>query len=127
VVLPKISFQNLPEFLSAADIVAIPQRQTSDSVGQMPAKLFDAMSMAKPIIATRVSDIPEVLDNCGYLVDPNKPSQLADAIKYILNHSDEARVKGAAARARCRQKYDIHNLKSGLSGLIEQVIAKKAN
>ena len=127
VVLPKTPFQKLPELLSAADILAIPQRRTSDSVGQIPARLFDAMSMAKPIIATRVSDIPEVLDNCGYLVDPNKPSQLADAIKYILNHSDEARVKGDAARARCRQKYDIHNLESGLSGLIEQVIAKKAN
>ena len=127
VVLPKTPFQKLPELLSAADILAIPQRRTSDSVGQIPARLFDAMSMAKPIIATRVSDIPEVLDNCGYLVDPNKPSQLADAIKYILNHSDEARVKGDAARARCRQKYDIHNLESGLSGLIEQVIANKAN
>jgi len=127
VVLPKTPFQKLPELLSAADILAIPQRRTSDSVGQIPARLFDAMSMAKPIIATRVSDIPEVLDNCGYLVDPNKPSQLADAIKYILNNSDEARVKGNAARARCRQKYDIHNLESGLSGLIEQVIAKKAN
>ena len=127
VVLPKTPFQKLPELLSAADILAIPQRRTSDSVGQIPARLFDAMSMAKPIIATRVSDIPEVLNNCGYLVDPNKPSQLADAIKYILNHSDEARVKGDAARARCRQKYDIHNLESGLSGLIEQVIANKAN
>ena len=127
VVLPKTPFQKLPELLSIADIIVIPQRRTSDSVGQIPARLFDAMSMAKPIIATRVSDIPEVLGGCGYLVDPNKPSQLADTIKYILNHSDEARIKGAAARVRCRLKYDIRNLESGLSGLIEQVIAKKAN
>ena len=86
VVLPKMPFDKLPELLSAADIIAIPQRRTSDSVGQIPARLFDAMSMAKPIIATRVSDIPEVLDGCGYLVDPNQPAQLAEAIEYILNH-----------------------------------------
>ena len=98
VVLPKVPFQNLPEFLSAADIVAIPQRLTSDSVGQIPARLFDAMSMAKPIMATRVSDIPEVLGGCGYLVDPSEPSQLADCIQYILNHPDEAKAKGYAAR-----------------------------
>ena len=127
IVLPKTPFQKLPELLSIADIIVIPQRRTSDSVGQIPARLFDAMSMAKPIIATRVSDIPEVLDGCGYLVDPNQPSQLVDAIQYILNHSDEARAKGDAARSRCRQKYDIHNLESGLSGLIEQVTAKKVN
>ena len=125
VVLPKTPFQKLPELLSIADIIVIPQRRTSDSVGQIPARLFDAMSMAKPIIATRISDIPEVLDGCGYLVDPNNPSQIVDAIQYILNHSAEARVKGDAARARCRQKYDISNLESGLRGLIEQITEKK--
>ena len=126
-IIPKIPFNKLSEYLSVADIICIPQRRTSDSVGQIPARLFDAMAMAKPIIATKVSDIPEVLGDCGYLVDPSNPSQLANAIQYVLSHSDEARVKGDAARARCRQKYDIHNLESGLSGLIEQVIANKAN
>jgi glycosyltransferase involved in cell wall biosynthesis len=126
VVLPKTPFQKLPELLSVADIIAIPQRRTSDSVGQIPARLFDAMSMAKPIIATRVSDIPEVLGECGYLIDPNKPSQLANAIQYIFDHFDEALIKGRAARERCKQVYDIHNLEIGLCGLIEQVLSRKA-
>ena len=126
VVLPKIPFQKLTELLSVADIIAIPQRRTSDSVGQIPARLFDAMSMAKPIIATRVSVIPEGLGECGYLVDPNKPLQLADAIQYILGHFDEALIKGRAARERCKQFYDMHNLEIGLCGLVEQVVSKKA-
>ena len=126
VVLPKTPFQKLPELLSVADIIAIPQRRTSDSVGQIPARLFDAMSMAKPIIATRVSDIPEVLGECGYLIDPNKPSQLANAIQYIFDHFDEALIKGRAARERCKQVYDIHNLEIGLCGLVEQILSKKA-
>ena len=126
VVLPKTPFQKLPEFLSVADIIAIPQRRTSDSVGQIPARLFDAMSMAKPIIATRVSDIPKVLGECGYLVDPNKPLQLSDTIQYILGHFDEALIKGRAARERCKQIYDMHNLEFGLCGLVDQVVSKKA-
>jgi len=126
-IIPKIPFNKLSEYLSVADIICIPQRRTSDSVGQIPARLFDAMAMAKPIIATKVSDIPEVLGDCGYLVDPSNPSQLANAIQYVLSHSDEARVKGDAARARCRQKYDIRNLESGLRGLIEQAAGKKVN
>ena len=125
VVLPKTPFQKLPELLSVADIIAIPQRRTSDSVGQIPARLFDAMSMAKPIIATRVSDIPEVLEDCGYLVDPSEPGQLADGIQYILSHPGEAKAKGYAARERCKQRYDIHNLESGLHELVEHVSAKK--
>jgi len=126
VVLPKTPFQKLPELLSAADIIAIPQRRTLDSVGQIPARLFDAMSMAKPIVATRVSDIPEVLDNCGYLIDPSKPSQLAGAIQYILGHFDEALIKGRAARERCKEIYSINNLEFDLCELVEQVSSRKA-
>jgi glycosyltransferase involved in cell wall biosynthesis len=123
-VLPKTPFNKLPEYLSAADIIAIPQRLTSDSIGQIPARLFDAMAMGKPIIATRISDIPEVLGDCGYLVDPNKPSQLADAVLHIMSHFNEALLKGLAARERCKQMYDMHNLESGLCKLVEQVTKK---
>jgi glycosyltransferase involved in cell wall biosynthesis len=124
-VFPKIPFSKLPEYLSVADIIAIPQRRTSDSVGQIPARLFDAMSMAKSILATRVSDIPEVLADCGYLVDPSEPSQLADCIQYILSHPDEAKAKGYAARERCKQRYGMHNLECGLHELVEHVLGKK--
>ena len=125
-VLSKTPFDKLPEYLSAADIIAIPQRLTSDSIGQIPARLFDAMAMGKPIVATRISDIPEVLGGCGYLVDPNDPSQLAGAIQYIMSHPDEARLKGLAARERCKEMYDMHNLELGLYKLVEQVIEKQS-
>jgi glycosyltransferase involved in cell wall biosynthesis len=124
-VMPKTPFDKLAKNLSAADIIVIPQRRTSDSIGQIPARLFDAMAMAKPILATRVSDIPEVLGDCGYLTEPNEPSQLADAIQYILAHSNEAQNKGQAARERCKQMYDMSNLESGLKELIERVAVGK--
>ena len=124
-VMPKTPFDKLAKNLSAADVIVIPQRRTSDSIGQIPARLFDAMAMAKPILATRVSDIPEVLGDCGYLTEPNEPSQLADAIQYILAHSNEAQNKGQAARERCKQMYDMSNLESGLKELIEQVTVGK--
>ncbi|MFQ5449551.1 MAG: glycosyltransferase family 4 protein [Nitrospinaceae bacterium] len=113
-VLPKIPFPMLPQRLAAADIVVIPQRRTSDTVGQMPAKLFDAMAMAKPIISTRVSDIPEVLDDCGYLVEPGNVKQLASAIDYVSGHPEEARLKGQRARQRCVEFYDTRALAARL-------------
>ncbi len=122
-VLPKIPFESLPEYLAAADILLVPQRQTTDSVGQMPAKLFDAMAMGKPIIATRVSDITEVLGDCGYLVDPGKPDELADAMRYILDHPEEAQRRGQGARERCKRLYDIRNMGAKLRELIETVVS----
>ena len=68
---------------------------------------------------------PIVSRSCGYLTEPNKPSQLVDAIQYILTHSHEAHKKGQAARERCKQMYDIINLESSLKELIEQVAVRK--
>ena len=81
--------------------------------------------MAKPILSTRVSDIPEVLGDCGYLVEPNEPSQLADSIQYILSHPDAAYKKGQAARKKCKEMYDMSNLESSLKKLIERVVVGK--
>jgi glycosyltransferase involved in cell wall biosynthesis len=125
VVLPMIPFKDLPEHLAAADVVVIPQRDTSDTVGQMPAKIFDAMAMAKPIVSTRVSDIPEVLGDTGYLVDPGNVEQLAKAINHVFNHPEEARQKGKQARERCIARYDIKGMEKQLLELVDKVRSKK--
>jgi len=76
------------------DEVLIPQRRRLGSYAQVPAKIFDAMAMAKPIISTKISDIPEILDNCGWVVEPENPRQLAETIQYVFDHSVEAKEKG---------------------------------
>lgn len=98
-------FEKVPEFLAMADIVAIPQKKNFATIGQLPAKVFDAMAMAKPIIATNVSDLPEILDECGFVVKPENSKQLAETIQYVLDHSTEAEEMGWKARQKCIQKY----------------------
>jgi glycosyltransferase involved in cell wall biosynthesis len=122
VVFPKVPFEELPKYLSAADILVIPQRDTTDTQGQSPAKLFDAMAMAKPIITTRVSDIPEVLGENGYLVEPGNPEELGRTLQYVLDHPEEARKRGLRARERCIEFYDIKVMKEKLEGLIAGII-----
>lgn len=98
-------FEKIPEFLAMADVVVIPQRKNFATVGQVPAKVFDAMAMAKPIIATEVSDLPEILDGCGWIVEPENPKQLAERIQYIFDHPKEAEEMGWRAREKCKAKY----------------------
>lgn len=124
VILPMIPFKDLPDHLAAADVIVIPQRKTSDTVGQMPAKIFDAMAMAKPIVSTRVSDIPEVLGDCGYLVEPGDVQQLAEAVDHIFDHPEEALAKGIKARERCIAHYDIKGLENKLLELVEKARAE---
>ncbi len=122
VVLPKTPFKDLPKYLSAADILVVPQRNTTDTQGQSPAKLFDAMSMAKPVITTRVSDIPEVLGEHGYLVKPGNPDELARTLQHVLDHPEEANKKGIKARERCTELYDIKVMEKKLQVLIDKAV-----
>jgi glycosyltransferase involved in cell wall biosynthesis len=117
-----VPFSEIPDFLAAADCVAVPQRLTSDTVGQVPAKLFDAMALGCPIVSTRVSMIPEILDGCGVLVDPGRPEELAHAIAFLLEHPEEAAALAQKARTRCVERYSYRSARAALFPLLESVL-----
>jgi glycosyltransferase involved in cell wall biosynthesis len=75
------------------------------SYGQIPAKIFDAMAMGKPILSTNVSEIPRIIQDCGWIAKPDDARELAVKIRYILNHPEEAVEKGKKARARFDRDY----------------------
>lgn len=119
----KIPFSDVPRYLAAADVVAVPQRDTSDTRGQVPAKIFDAMALGRPIVSTRVSMIPEILDGCGLLVAPSDVAALGQGIAPLVDHPDEAAALGARARERCVARYSFAAARRDLFPLVERVMA----
>jgi len=63
------------------------------------------MAMAKPIIATNVSDISEILNGCGWIIETENPRQLAETIQYVYEHPIETKEKGEKAREKCKREY----------------------
>ncbi|MBI3472506.1 MAG: glycosyltransferase family 4 protein [Candidatus Solibacter usitatus] len=86
--------------LAAADAVPVPQRAMPFAESQLPAKLLDAMSMAKPIVASRVGDLTDILGHGdrGWLVEPGSPGEVARALAEIEASPREAARRGANAR-----------------------------
>ncbi|ADI64726.1 glycosyltransferase family 4 protein [Trichormus azollae] len=118
--LPKYPPTEMPKIVAAAHIVVVPQKNTPAALAQFPLKLTDGMAMAKPILATRVGDIPEILGETGYLVDPESPEQIAEKIKLIFQNLDAANQRAVKARERCVEKYSINSM----SNILESVISK---
>jgi glycosyltransferase involved in cell wall biosynthesis len=114
-------FENLPKWVAAADVIAIPQKDTPATKGQLPAKVFDAMALGKPIIATDVGDLPYVLDNCGMIIDPNEPTQLRESILRLRDNAELREQLGEKARLRCVEKYSYDALASVLSDVVSSV------
>ncbi len=119
--IPMISYAALPTLLAAADVVAIPQLDTEPARYQMPMKAYDCMAMAKPIVASAISDLPETLADCARLVPPGDVEQLAEAIDKLLSHPEEARRLGEKARARCLQHYSMHRIAEKLCSVVSQL------
>ncbi|MBY5282575.1 glycosyltransferase family 4 protein [Aphanizomenon flos-aquae CCAP 1446/1C] len=116
--LPKYPSTEMPKIVAAAHIIVVPQRDTPAALAQFPLKLTDGMAMAKPILATRVGDIPEILGETGYLVDSEAPAQLAEKIKLIFEDLDTANQRAVKARERCVEKYSINSMSSVLESVI---------
>ena len=119
----EIPFDDVPRYLVAADAVAIPQRATSDTVGQVPAKIFDAMALGRPIVSTAVSMIPEILDGCGVLVPPGNVVALATALRQLLDDPASAAELGRRARERCREHYSFTAARAALFPIVERAVA----
>lgn len=90
--------EGVREALRNASVLAMPSRSEG-----MPLALLEAMAVGLPIVATRVGAIPEVLTpDCGALVFPDEPEQLAAALAKFLDEPGIAAAAGAAARRRAR-------------------------
>lgn len=123
--IPVIPYAQLPALLAAADVVAIPQLDTEGARAQMPMKVYDAMAMAKPIVASAVSDLPATLDGCGRLVPPGDVEALTKELRTLLERPAEAHALGQRARERCLERYSIPQVAKALRSAVEQALAAK--
>jgi glycosyltransferase involved in cell wall biosynthesis len=68
----------------------------------MPMVLLEAMALSKPIVATAVGGVPEVVLNkeTGIMIDRREPELLADALSALAGDPALARRMGSNGRAR---------------------------
>ena len=116
--LPRFPVETMPEVVAAAHIVVVPQRETLAAAAQFPLKLTDGMAMAKPVLSTRVGDIPAILGGTGYLVEPSSPAQISQKIQWIFENLTAANLQGMKARERCVKKYSIQAMAPILSDIL---------
>lgn len=91
---------DLAAVMRQADVFVLPSRYEGFSMVTL-----EAMAMGKPIVATAVGGVPELIENgtSGLLVPPENPDALGDAIARVLKDRVLARCLGDAAQARSRR------------------------
>lgn len=111
-----------PIFLSMADLIVLPQRVNYFTMAQVPKKVVNAMSMAKPIISTNVSDIPEMIHDCGIIIQSGNIEELSSSILYLLDNDSISKNLGRKARKKCIEKYSLKSTENILYNMINRLI-----
>lgn len=74
--------------------------------------LLEGMLAAKPVVASRVSSVPEIVADgeTGLLVTPDDPAALAEAVLTLLDDRELATEMGRAGLARARGEFSVERM-----------------
>jgi glycosyltransferase involved in cell wall biosynthesis len=89
----------------------------------LPVVIMESYSLGRPVIATRIAGIPELVDEeCGWIVSPGSPIELADAMENALTAETEIMEQfGKEGRRRVRLHHNARVNSLYLKSLIEQL------
>jgi glycosyltransferase involved in cell wall biosynthesis len=93
---------DVPEILPAFDVFALTSRYEG-----LPTAVVEAMVCGVPVVATAVNAVSDVVvpGETGFLVPPQRPDLMANAVRYLLDRPAVAARMARAARARLGERF----------------------
>ena len=87
--------------------------------------LLEAMLASLPIVATRVSSIPEIVADgeTGLLVEPDDPVALEAALERVLASPELAQRLGAAGRERARSEFGVERMAAATAAVYRTALS----
>ena len=88
----------VPKYLAASDVLVLPNSEKGLSEFTSPLKLFEYMAAKRPIVASDLPSLREILsESNAVMVRPDDPAALAEGIQKVLE--DEELAKKLAGNA----------------------------
>ena len=109
----------VPAFLGRTGVFVLPSR--SEGLGLV---LVEAMAAGRPVVATRVGGIPEVVvdGETGFLVEPEDAGALAGAIARVLGDPALAFRLGEAGRRRAQAVFSAERMADQMAALYAELV-----
>lgn len=114
---------DVADLLRLAEVFVLPSKD--EPFGRA---IVEAMATGKPVVAGRTGGVPEICPDgeTGYLVDPDSPEEIADAIIALLSDPGRAREMGEKGCLRARELFDARAAAAQVQGLYEEILSRAA-
>jgi glycosyltransferase involved in cell wall biosynthesis len=117
----RVNPAEVPKYLAASDVLVLPNtaEQRISQQYTSPLKLFEYMAMRRPIVASEIPSLTEILDNsCAYFAVPDDPESFGKTIRQALD-DPEAEQKAEQAREAVK-KYSWLRRAQMITDFLEQ-------
>lgn len=113
---------DLPVLYGALDVVALSSRNEGT-----PVALIEAGAASKPVVATRVGGVPDVVRHpvTGMLVSSGDADGMAKHLLRLLEDKEQAGAMGAAAREWVRSRFSSERLVQDMVRLYTELLARR--
>jgi colanic acid/amylovoran/stewartan biosynthesis glycosyltransferase WcaL/AmsK/CpsK len=117
--------EQIRALLQEADILLAPSvtSQNGDREG-IPGAIVEALACGLPILSTRHSGIPEVVQDgeSGFLVPERDTDALAEKLAYLIEHPERWPEMGRQGRKYVEEHYDIDRLNDRLVEIYQELL-----
>jgi glycosyltransferase involved in cell wall biosynthesis len=110
---------DVPAILARVDALVHPSHAEG-----LPNAILEAMAASRPVVATRVGGIPDVVGHgqTGFLVPRQDPPALATALRELLGDRERATAMGRAGRRRIEEGYALEHALERHDALYEELL-----
>lgn len=120
-------FREVPFYLGAADVLALPMEDNPIEEARSPMRLGDYLASGRPIVANAVGEVKNVLSdfNCGLVSSPKDSDEFAQNIIRVLEDKNLAKKLGEKARKTAEDVFAWSHIAADLEKVYFQVLRER--
>lgn len=113
--------QDIPDLLAMSDLFVLPTLTEA-----LPTVLAEAMAARKPIVASKVGGVPEMIEHGanGFLIPPADPARLAEACIQLLQNPSQAQAMADTGWQIVQRRFNIQQQAHVLGHLYQELLIK---
>jgi colanic acid biosynthesis glycosyl transferase WcaI len=122
--LPEKPREQIPDYLSAADVALVPLKKAEIFKGALPSKIFDAWACERPVLLSIDGEARSVVETVkgGLFIPPEEPEKVAAALQLLIEAPDDRQCMGKNGREYTQKNNSRAALAEKLINQLQEII-----